>query len=131
MYRSSPLREIALRMLADLRHDTADPETDLPTHLDYGMDIDPKTRRILINVFGCADAEIYTGPDHIHSIVPDLPEILAAFASDYGGEEDPRDSFATFHVLVHVYDEAEQRTHASTRNTVITYAYIGYDPRIH
>lgn len=126
---SCPLRKIALRMLADLRHETAHPESDVPPHLDYSMEIDPKTRRIQINVFGCADAEIYTGPDHIDSVVPDLPEILAAFATSYGGQEDPDDPFATFQVLVQVYNESDQRNYAAERNTVITCAYLGYDPR--
>lgn len=124
------MREIALRMLTDLRVETADPDSDLPTYLDYGMGIDPKRRRIRITVFGCADTDMYT-PGPFDSIVADLPEILAAFASNYGGEEDPNDPFATFHVLVEVHDEADQQTYGYERNTVITYAYLGYDPRVH
>lgn len=103
-------------MLVDLNNETADPDSDLPAHLEYAIDTDVHRLRIRICVFGFRDAEIYAGPGHIASIAPDMPEILAAFAHGYGGDEDPEPG-ARFQLLTRVYDEFEQIVHAHDRNT--------------
>lgn len=114
------LPQVALRMLADLTACQTCPEAGepyhVPRHVGYGVITDTRHRRIQVLVFGFTDREIYTGPDHVPGMAPDMPEILGAAAMSYGGGPEvapPR----RFDLVVTVLDEDQQRAWRDRRDT--------------
>lgn len=114
------LPQVAVRMLADLTACQSCPDADepyhVPRHIGYGVITDTHHRRIQVLVFGFTDREIYTGPDHVPGMAPDMPEILDAAAMNYGGGPEatpPR----RFDLMVTVLDEDQQRAWRDRRDT--------------